>query len=376
MPELLRVMQVEDSLSDAALIERALTRNGYVVSSERVMNAQQMREALAKQHWDVIIADYRLPDFDAPSALSLLHESGRDIPFIVVSGAMGEELAVAMMRAGAQDYLLKDNLARLAPAVEREIRDARTRREREQVERALNETEERLVTQKAAMERQTELLQQRETMLREIHHRVKNNMQVMSSLLSLQSRVVSNPETSRMLEENQNRIQSMALVHELLYQSEDLAAVDFSKYIRRMVDHLFRSYGVNERQIRLLTELDPIALELDDALPSGLLINEVISNSLKHGFPDGRSGEVRIQLRCPSAATVVLALSDNGVGMPRELDWITSRSLGLRLVRALAQQLRAELEIRSQDGTEVKLVFKAKHKLNAAEAQCRASGAR
>ena len=366
MPELLRVMQVEDSVSDAALIERALAKNGYTVSSERVMNAQQMREALAKQPWDVIIADYRLPEFDAPSALSLLHDSGRDIPFIVVSGAMGEELAVAMMRAGAHDYLLKDNLARLAPAVEREIRDARTRREREQVKRALNQSEERLVVQKAAMERQTELLQQRETMLREIHHRVKNNMQVMSSLLSLQARVVSNLETSRMLEENQNRIQSMALLHELLYQSEDLAAVDFSKYIHRMVDHLFRSYGVNELQIRLRTELDPVALELDDALPSGLLINEVISNSLKHGFPQGRSGEVRIQLRCTSAETVVLALADNGVGLPCGLDWTTSRSLGLRLVRALAQQLRANLDIRSQGGTEVKLVFQAKHKMNAA----------
>lgn len=374
MPEPLRVLQVEDSVSDAALIEYALAKSGYAVSSERVTHPQQMREALAKHQWDVIIADYRLPEFDAPSALALLHESGRDIPFIVVSGAMGEELAVAMMRAGAQDYLLKDNLARLAPAVEREIRDARTRREREQVERALNESEERLLTQKAALERQTELLHHRETMLREIHHRVKNNMQVMSSLLSLQSRVVSNPEASRLLEENQNRIQSMALLHEILYQSDDLAAVDFSKYIRRMVDHLFRSFGVNEQQISLITELDPIVLELDDALPCGLLINEVISNSLKHGFPQGRCGEVHIRLQCPAVASVILALSDNGVGLPAGLDWTTSRSLGLRLVRALAQQLRAGLEIRSQGGTEVKLVFQAKQKSSAAQIQWRAGG--
>ena len=132
----------------------------------------------------------------------------------------------------------------MAPAVEREIGDARARRAGRMAERALNESEERFTVQGAALDRQTELLQQRETMLREIHHRVKNNMQVMSSLLSLQSRTASNPETARMLEENQNRIQSMALLHELLYQSEDLAVVDFSKYLRRMVDHLFRSYGV------------------------------------------------------------------------------------------------------------------------------------
>jgi two-component sensor histidine kinase len=359
MSEPLRLLQVENSASDAALTEGALTKAGYSVHSERVVNAPQMRAALAKQSWDLIVADYSLPQFDAKSALSLLHESGHDIPFIVVSGALGEELAVSMMKAGAQDYLLKRNLARLAPAVEREIGDVRARRGRDVAERALNESEERFTAQGATLQRQTTLLHQRETMLREIHHRVKNNMQVMSSLLSLQSRVASNPAISRMLEANQNRIQSMALLHEILYQSEDLAVVDFSKYLRRMVDHLFRSYGVDNRQIRLHTALEAVGLELDDALPSGLLISEVVSNSLKHGFPEGRQGEVRIILRRQSASLVSLVVSDNGVGFPKDLDWTKSRSLGLRLVRVLAQQLRAKLEIRSQGGTEVKLVFTA-----------------
>jgi two-component sensor histidine kinase len=369
MGETLRVLQVEDSPGDAALIERTLTKSGYAVYFERVINAHEMQAALAKQTWDLIIADYRLPEFGAPSALSLLQESGQDIPFIVVSGAMGEDLAVAMMKAGAQDYLLKDDLARLAPAVEREMRDARTRRRREQAERALSESEQQL-------ERQTALLHQRETLLREIHHRVKNNMQVMSSLLSLQSRVTSDPATSRMLEDNQNRIQSMALLHEILYQSEDLAVVDFSKYVRRMVEYLFRSYGVDSRQIRLHTELDPVGLELDDALPCALLISEVISNSLKHGFPEGRGGEVSILLRSQSGTAVSLVLSDNGVGLPADLDWTTSRSLGLRLVRALAEQLHGSLDVRSQaGGTKVKLVFHAKRRNDTAEAKSRANGA-
>jgi len=375
MSEPLRLLQVEDSASDAALTERALTKAGYTVYSERVVNAPQMRTALAKQSWDLIVSDYRLPQFDAKSALSLLHETGHDIPFIVVSGALGEELAVSMMKAGAQDYLLKRNLARLAPAVEREIGDVRARRGRDVAERALNESEERFTAQGATLERQTTLLRQRETLLREIHHRVKNNMQVMSSLLSLQSRVASNPAISRMLEENQNRIQSMALLHEILYQSEDLAVVDFSKYLRRMVDHLFRSYGVDNRQIRLHTALDAVGLELDDALPSGLLISEVVSNSLKHGFPEGRKGEVRIVLRRQSASIVSLVLSDNGVGLPEHLDWTKSRSLGLRLVRVLAQQLRANLDVRSQGGTEVSVVFTARCKGGPGDTRFRASSA-
>jgi two-component sensor histidine kinase len=151
----------------------------------------------------------------------------------------------------------------------------------------------------------------------------------------------------------------MALLHEILYQSEDLAVVDFSKYLRRMVDHLFRSYGVDNRQIRLRSALDPVGLELDDALPCGLLISEAVSNSLKHGFPEARQGEVRIVLRRQSPTTVLLVLSDNGVGLPENLDWTKSKSLGLRLVRLLAQQLRGNLDIRSEGGTEVKLVFTA-----------------
>ena len=375
MNGILRLLHVEDSVSDAALTERTLTKSGYTVYSERVLNARDMRAALAKQSWDLIIADYRLPEFDAPSALRLLQKTGQDIPFIVISGAMGEDLAVAMMKAGAQDYLLKGDLARLAPAVEREIRDARTRREREQAERALRESELRFSAQRAALESQTALLQQRETMLREIHHRVKNNMQVMSSLLNLQSRVASNPVISRMLQENQNRIQSMALLHEILYQSDDLALVDFSKYVRRMAEYLFRSYGVDSRQIRIVAEMDSIGLELDDALPCGLLISEVVSNSLKHAFPDGRDGEVRIEFRHQSDDLLLLVLSDNGIGFSAELDWTTTRSLGLRLVRALAQQLKAQLEIRSESGTEVKLVFAANRKPDIAEAQRRASSA-
>jgi two-component sensor histidine kinase len=362
MNDLLRVLQVEGSILDASSSERALSKAGFSLQCERVVNAAEMRAALANQPWDVIISDYRLPQFDAPAALLLLHESGQDIPFIVVSAAIAEEVALAIMRSGAQDYLLKDDLGRLAPAVERELRDVRTRRERSLAQGALQQSNERVEEQRATLEGQTALLEQRETLLRETHHRVKNNMQVMSSLLSLQARAAVHPETRRVLEDNQNRIQSMALLHEILYQSDDLAVVDFPKYVLRTVDYLFRSCGVDESQIRLRTELDHLALELDDALPFGLFISEVVSNSLRHAFPEGRAGEVSVLLRRHSETSISLVLSDNGIGLPRELDWNTSRSLGLRLLRALAQQLRGTLEIRSQGGTEVRLTFQARHR--------------
>ncbi len=140
----LRVLQVEDSPTDAVLIVRALERAGFDVVADRAENAAQMRAALASTPFDVIISDYLLPQFDAPGALRVLHDSGADIPFIVVSGTIGEDVAVLMMRAGAHDYILKDNLTRLQPAISREIAEAQTRRARQAAESALRESEERL----------------------------------------------------------------------------------------------------------------------------------------------------------------------------------------------------------------------------------------
>jgi two-component system cell cycle sensor histidine kinase/response regulator CckA len=139
----LRVLLVEDVESDAALLVRSLRQGGYDVHHERVQTVGEMRAALRGHPWDVVVSDYRLPQFDAPSALEILKETGLDIPFIVVSGTIGEETAVSMMKAGANDYLMKDNLTRLAPAVERELREARSRRQRRQAEEALRASEER-----------------------------------------------------------------------------------------------------------------------------------------------------------------------------------------------------------------------------------------
>jgi PAS domain S-box-containing protein len=139
----LRLLQIEDLESDAALVLRLLTRADYDIYSERVENAIDMRKALAAKVWDVIIADYRLPQFDARAALAVLQETGKDIPFIVVSATIGEEVAVEMMRSGAQDYLMKGNLVRLAPTIEREVREAGARLERRRAEQALHESESR-----------------------------------------------------------------------------------------------------------------------------------------------------------------------------------------------------------------------------------------
>lgn len=202
-------------------------------------------------------------------------------------------------------------------------------------------------------------LREKEALLKEIHHRVKNNLQVVSSLLGLQSRVVADLETRKMFQESQDRIHSMALLHESLYQSHSLSQINFPEYIRQLANHLFQSYGVSADRIHLRTNLDSLSLSLDAAVPCGLIINELVSNSLKYAFPDGRQGEVRIELHGLSDGTTRLVVADNGVGLKAEVDWVNTRSLGLRLVRTLAQQLGAQLEVNTSRGMEVQLAFAA-----------------
>ena len=219
----------------------------------------------------------------------------------------------------------------------------------------LRDVTERMITE----ERIRTSLREKEALLKEIHHRVKNNLQVVSSLLGLQSRVVSDPETRRMFQESQDRVHSMALLHESLYQSHNLSQINFPEYIRQLAAHLFHSYGVAADRIHLRTDLDSLSLHLDAAVPCGLIINELVSNSLKYAFPDGRKGEIRIELRENFDGTTRLLVADNGIGLKADVDWVNTRSLGLRLVRTLAEQLGAKIEVNSRAGMEVRLAFAA-----------------
>jgi len=200
-------------------------------------------------------------------------------------------------------------------------------------------------------------LTEKEVLLKEIHHRVRNNLQIVSSLLNLQSEHVEDAPTLAALRESQDRVRAMAQIHEKLYQSEGLSRIDVADYIRSMAASLFTSYGVRGDLISLKLEVDDVKLGLDTAIPCGLIINELISNALKHAFPNGRAGEVRVALRSSGDGSLRLHVSDNGVGVPDGFDPRRSRSLGLQLVQALADQLDGTVEIRRDGGAVFEVRF-------------------
>jgi two-component sensor histidine kinase len=202
-------------------------------------------------------------------------------------------------------------------------------------------------------------LRHQEVLLREVHHRIKNNLQIISSLLDIQANSVEDPHIVEMVMDIQNRVIAMALIHETLYQSGDLRMVNFGVYIRTMSEQIFRSYNVLPDRIALQIRADEVMLDTNQAIPCGLILNELLSNCLKHAFPDERAGEIRIELRSDAAPQVTLIVCDTGIGFPAEVDSCHPETLGLQLVHSLTEQLGGRLETEAISGTTFTLTFTA-----------------
>ncbi len=200
---------------------------------------------------------------------------------------------------------------------------------------------------------------EKEVLLREIHHRVKNNMQVIVSLLSLQAEKVKEEKFTRMLKESQNRINAMSLVHEKLYKSHDLANIDFGEYVKSFVDTLAVSHGIGAGKVAINTRIEDISFDLENAIPCGLVINELVSNSLKYAFPGDRKGEVQVILNSINKKDLELIIKDNGIGLSKNFDFDNIETLGLSLTRTIVEhQLDGEIEIDRTNGTAFCITFK------------------
>ena len=202
-----------------------------------------------------------------------------------------------------------------------------------------------------------ESLEEKEMLLKEIHHRVKNNLMIISSLLNLQSRYIKDKASQDIFKESQNRARSMALIHERLYQSTDLKRIDFGEYITSLSTELFHTYEADPGIIKLNINVEDILLDINTAIPLGLIVNELITNSLKHAFPDGMSGEIIVDFH-PIDEHYQFTVKDNGIGFPKDLDYQNTESLGLQIVTSLTDQIDGEIQLDRNNGTEFKITFK------------------
>lgn len=351
MSEPLRILQVEDSESDAALIVRQLQKSGYVVEAKRVDKAEPMKQALTTGNWDVIIADYQIPQFDALEALRIRNSCARDVPFIIVSGTIGEDTAVEMMRAGAQDYILKHRMVRLPAAVERETKAARNRRHFNREYRNLAE-QLRIQEQHVAENRLDVEQSARENtiLLQEVHHRVRNNLQMISSLLAMQINLMHDDRFVAPLQRAHHRVLAMALVHEQLFEANVESRLNFGQYVQALAAKLYQAYSIDPARVRLETDIDPLPLPVDHAINCGLVLNELLANALKHAFPNNRAGVITFRLKALAPSRAEFAFFDNGIGLNSDFDNGESPALGLTLVRALVTQLEGDLRIRGKGG--------------------------
>jgi two-component sensor histidine kinase len=219
------------------------------------------------------------------------------------------------------------------------------RRQKEQAEKALMET--RITMQDA--------------LLKEVHHRVKNNLQVISSLLGLQSEYATDQRVLEMFKESQHRVESMAFIHERLYRADDSRRIDVADYTHTLASHLFVSYGARAEPITLTLDMDNMMLGIDTAIPCGLIIHELVTNAIKHAFPDGRKGEIRLSMVVNEAGQYTLVVSDNGIGFPTDLDFRNTESLGLQLVTTLTEQLDGTIALESKGGTTFTIAFAELH---------------
>jgi two-component sensor histidine kinase len=195
--------------------------------------------------------------------------------------------------------------------------------------------------------------QQKDLLLREVSHRVKNNLQVISSLLSLQAGAIDDPRLGSLFRVSQERLHAMALVHDLLQQTDDVTRVNLAQYAARLIDELARTYAIDSARLTLETALEDVWVGLDTATPCGLLLHELLTNCFQHAFPEGMTGRVRVELRATAEQTLMLRVGDTGCGFPDDLDVRATDSLGLQLVCAMADQLQGTIALERAEGTHV-----------------------
>lgn len=417
----IEVLIVEDSVTQAEQLRYILETNGYQV---RVANdGKKALVSINERKPTIIITDVVMPNMDGYELCRTIKgdDDLSDIPVIIVSYLSNVKDVIKGLESGADNFIIKpydatyllsrieyilDNYKRSSDemtesvleityngmqycikstrqqildfllstyetAMQKNMDLVKTQEELEKfnddLEKIVDERtvslKNEIIARKRVEEEINASLKEKEILLQEIHHRVKNNMQIISSLLRLQSDSIEDEQYHEMFKDSQNRIITMSLVHEKLYQSSNFSEINFGEYIRDITNNLAQSYC--RHGITLTIDTEDILLGINFAVPCGLIINELVTNSLKHAFPAGKEGEIKVSLHPKDDNMIELIVSDNGVGIPADfdIDSADQKSLGLRLVKILTEnQLRGEIDLIRNAGTKFHIMFNGDQK--------------
>lgn len=352
----MKILMVDDCAADRKLLGSLLRSAGAGVELREAATASGGLSAFREYAPDCVLVDYKLPGrngLDFLRQLRLNENGDGPVAVVMLTGTVSEQVAVDAMKAGAQDYLVKDRITAegLRLAVGKAVQKA-------SLERTLQRERDRLA----------QSLAEKEVLIKEVHHRVKNNLQVIASLLRLQADAVCGTGKGRTvagaLRRSQHRVEAMAQIHEQLYQSAagqlgsgqaELGQVELARQAGMLLSHLIEAYGADSEpgaarvsgrvEIEPLSSGAPVVLGVNAAIPTGLILNELISNALKHAFVDGRAGTLTVSGGVV-AGTVVIEVRDNGVGVPEGVDVHHAPSLGLQITGILARQLKGKIDLR------------------------------
>ena len=377
----MNVLIVDDQADNRYLLTTLFTKSGHRVAE--APNGKIALEILAEGGWDLVITDIFMPVMDGYQLCREIRSSERlkHLPLIFYTATYvddkDEEFA---LKLGADRFFRKPldlrifmesvrelmeeiakNPGRARPTIqadEKEILKLYSERLVNKLEKKMLSLEQEVAERKRTEEALRVSLQEKEALLQEVHHRVKNNMQVISSLFNLQAKHTANEECRQILVEGQMRIRTMSLVHEQLYRSFDLSKIDLCGYVQSLATHLLSVYLRDSTRVRMQTDFEELFLDVNSAIPCGLILNELISNAFKHAFPGGRPGLVRIGLRRKPDDTVEIRVADDGVGLPEGVDFRQGETLGLQIIHLLAEQLDGALDVDRTKGTAVTLTFR------------------
>jgi two-component sensor histidine kinase len=351
------ILIVDDSPENLKLLAKILTENNFQVRGSN--SGRYALKSITKKLPDLILLDVKMPDMDGYEVCSHLknNPASANIPVIFISGLKDSQSKIKGFEVGGVDYITKPFQSQeILARVQTHLSMSRMKHHLEEM------VQERTSELQQVTEQIKVALKEKDILLKEIHHRVKNNMAMMSSFLQLQIQQVKDPEALQRFIDTRNRIYTMALVHEKLYHTEDLKNINFKDFIRDLAESLIYSYAASPHLIQLNTDIADVSLNLDRAIPCGLIINELVSNALKHAFPDNRKGTITISLTPHSKGGYALVVRDDGVGLPKQMDTQQTDSIGLKLVPLLSGQLDGEFTIEkpkdsSKGGTAFTITF-------------------